>query len=153
MTEWIHDWKRNNWKTSQKGQVINTALRKALDESVRKHQSVVATCMKAHSYLLLNECADTPATPRRVGVAVRYACMVLLAEQMDQASYELPDANLTEDSGPDTRPTSSFVPKSVGSLTTAYEVEGTDEDEGEWTSSIRREKEVTGARGCTNNSH
>ncbi len=38
ITEWIQNWKRNNWKTANKKPVKNVELWQALDEAVQRHQ-------------------------------------------------------------------------------------------------------------------
>jgi ribonuclease HI len=39
ITQWIHGWKRNGWKTKSKKPVINQDLWSELDELVSKHQT------------------------------------------------------------------------------------------------------------------
>ena len=38
ITQWIHEWKRNGWRTSQKQPVKNKVLWQRLDVAVAKHQ-------------------------------------------------------------------------------------------------------------------
>ena len=38
ITQWIHNWKRNGWKTSQKKPVVNQDLWQRLDEALKDHQ-------------------------------------------------------------------------------------------------------------------
>ncbi len=38
ISEWIHGWKRNGWKTSDKKPVKNADLWQALDTLVRQHK-------------------------------------------------------------------------------------------------------------------
>lgn len=38
MTQWIFNWKKNNWKTANKKPVKNAELWQALDEAVKRHQ-------------------------------------------------------------------------------------------------------------------
>ncbi len=40
ITEWIHGWKRNNWRTKDKKPVKNQDLWENLDEQVSRHQAV-----------------------------------------------------------------------------------------------------------------
>ena len=40
ITEWIHGWKRNNWRTKDKKPVKNQDLWEHLDEQVSRHQAV-----------------------------------------------------------------------------------------------------------------
>ena len=49
ITQWIHGWKRNGWKTSQKQPVKNKTLWQRLDTAVAKHQ-VEWHWVKAVSY-------------------------------------------------------------------------------------------------------
>jgi ribonuclease HI len=39
ITQWIHGWKRNGWKTSAKKPVVNQDLWMALDEEVQRHKT------------------------------------------------------------------------------------------------------------------
>ena len=39
ITQWIHDWKRNGWRTKAKKPVVNQDLWSALDSLVEKHQT------------------------------------------------------------------------------------------------------------------
>ncbi|MAI15921.1 MAG: ribonuclease HI [Gammaproteobacteria bacterium] len=48
ITQWIHGWKRNGWKTSQKQPVKNKVLWQRLDVAVAKHQ-VEWHWVKGHS--------------------------------------------------------------------------------------------------------
>ena len=38
ITQWMHSWKRNGWKTADKKPVKNADLWQRLDEAVKKHQ-------------------------------------------------------------------------------------------------------------------
>jgi ribonuclease HI len=60
ITEWIHNWKRNGWRTSAKKPVKNSDLWRELDELVSKHD-VVWDWVKGHSGHPDNELADTLA--------------------------------------------------------------------------------------------
>ena len=60
ITHWIHGWKRNGWKTSQKQAVKNKTLWQRLDVAVEKHQ-VAWHWVKGHSGHEENERVDTAA--------------------------------------------------------------------------------------------
>lgn len=60
ITQWIHGWKRNGWKTSQKQTVKNKTLWQRLDAAVVKHQ-VAWRWVKGHSGHEENERVDTAA--------------------------------------------------------------------------------------------
>ena len=60
ITQWIHGWKRNGWKTSQKQSVKNKTLWQRLDVAVEKHQ-VAWHWVKGHSGHEENERVDTAA--------------------------------------------------------------------------------------------
>lgn len=57
MTEWIHGWKRKNWRTASKEPVKNVDLWKALDELVGKHH-IEWKWVRGHSGHDGNERAD-----------------------------------------------------------------------------------------------
>jgi ribonuclease HI len=57
ITEWIKKWKRNNWKTSKKQDVLNKELWQELDELVSKHD-IEWFWVKGHNNTELNERAD-----------------------------------------------------------------------------------------------
>jgi ribonuclease HI len=57
ITEWIHNWKRNGWKTAAKKPVKNSDLWRALDEAVARHQ-VSWHWVRGHSGHAGNERAD-----------------------------------------------------------------------------------------------
>ena len=57
MTEWIHNWKRNGWKTAAKKPVKNEDLWRELDDMVAKHQ-VTWQWVKGHAGHEENERAD-----------------------------------------------------------------------------------------------
>lgn len=57
ITEWIHGWKKNGWRTSAKKPVKNGDLWKTLDELVQKH-NVQWHWVKGHSGHRENEIAD-----------------------------------------------------------------------------------------------
>lgn len=60
ITQWIHGWKRNGWKTSQKQPVKNKVLWQRLDVAVAKHQ-VEWHWVKGHSGHDENERVDMAA--------------------------------------------------------------------------------------------
>ncbi len=57
ITQWIHNWKRNGWKTAGKQAVKNADLWRQLDEAVARHQ-VEWQWVKGHSGHPENELAD-----------------------------------------------------------------------------------------------
>lgn len=57
ITEWIHNWKRNGWKTAAKKPVKNVDLWQQLDELVQQHQ-IEWAWVKGHSGHRENEIAD-----------------------------------------------------------------------------------------------
>ncbi len=65
ITKWIHNWKSNGWKTSQKKPVKNADLWKHLDELIARHR-VEWHWVKGHSGHPENERADELA---RFGMA------------------------------------------------------------------------------------
>ena len=60
ITQWIHGWKRNGWRTSQKQPVKNKVLWQRLDVAVAKHQ-VEWHWVKGHSGHEENERVDMAA--------------------------------------------------------------------------------------------
>ncbi|WP_317929201.1 ribonuclease HI [Halioxenophilus sp. WMMB6] len=57
VTEWIHNWKRNGWKTASKSAVKNADLWQQLDQLVASHQ-VQWHWVKGHAGHRENEMAD-----------------------------------------------------------------------------------------------
>jgi ribonuclease HI len=57
ITQWIHNWKRNGWRTSGKQPVKNADLWRLLDKEVSRHQ-VEWRWVKGHSGHPENELAD-----------------------------------------------------------------------------------------------
>tara|TARA_Y100001935_G_scaffold86381_1_gene71696 strand:+ start:2174 stop:2614 length:441 start_codon:yes stop_codon:yes gene_type:complete len=57
ITTWIHNWKKNGWKTASKKSVKNKELWILLDEECRKHK-ITWEWIKGHSGHELNERAD-----------------------------------------------------------------------------------------------
>lgn len=64
ITEWIHNWKKNNWKTSKKQDVLNKELWEQLDNLISKH-NVEWFWVKGHANIEFNERADELA---RMGI-------------------------------------------------------------------------------------
>lgn len=60
VTSWIHGWKRNGWKTSNKKPVKNVELWQRLDEAQARHQ-VTWEWVKGHAGHPENERADALA--------------------------------------------------------------------------------------------
>ena len=60
VTEWIKNWKKNNWKTANKKNVKNIDLWKRLDQARSKHE-VIWKWVKGHAGHLENERADALA--------------------------------------------------------------------------------------------
>jgi len=60
ITQWIHNWKRNGWRTAAKKPVKNDDLWRVLDEAVSRHD-VAWHWVKGHSGHLENERADALA--------------------------------------------------------------------------------------------
>lgn len=61
ITEWIHGWKKNGWKNSQKQPVKNADLWQALEEETQKHAQVNWHWVKGHSGHAENDLADALA--------------------------------------------------------------------------------------------
>ncbi len=57
ITQWIHNWKRNGWKTAAKKAVKNADLWQQLDQLVQQHQ-IEWAWIKGHSGHRENEIAD-----------------------------------------------------------------------------------------------
>jgi len=57
ITTWIHNWKRNGWKTAAKKPVKNDDLWRQLDDQIKRHQ-VIFHWVKAHAGHPENERAD-----------------------------------------------------------------------------------------------
>lgn len=65
VTQWIHNWKRNNWRTASKKPVKNVELWQRLDEAQARH-TVIWEWVKGHAGHPENERADELA---RAGMA------------------------------------------------------------------------------------
>ena len=57
ITKWIHNWKKNNWKTAAKKEVKNKELWQQLDQ-LMEHHEVQWHWVKGHSGDVGNEMAD-----------------------------------------------------------------------------------------------
>ncbi|GHU42259.1 ribonuclease H [Spirochaetia bacterium] len=57
ITEWIHRWKKNGWKTAAKKPVVNADLWRTLDEKA-KALPVIWNWVKGHAGVPLNERCD-----------------------------------------------------------------------------------------------
>jgi ribonuclease HI len=57
ITQWIHNWKKNNWKTSARKPVKNSDLWQQLDEQAQRHQ-IIWHWVKGHSGHRENGLAD-----------------------------------------------------------------------------------------------
>lgn len=75
ITEWIHGWKRNGWKTSAKKPVKNVDLWQRLDQAIARHE-VAWHWVKGHAGHEENERADAlaregmkPFLPKNGGMA------------------------------------------------------------------------------------
>ncbi len=60
ITEWIHDWKKRGWKTSDKKPIKNTDLWQILEEAATRHE-ITWHWVKGHNGHPLNERADALA--------------------------------------------------------------------------------------------
>jgi ribonuclease HI len=60
-TRWIHGWQKNNWKTSQKEEVINRDLWERIIEATA-HKVINWQLLKGHSGIPANERCDVIAT-------------------------------------------------------------------------------------------
>ena len=94
ISKWIHNWKRNGWKTADKKPVKNGDLWQRLDAAVAHHQ-VDWHWVKGHAGHDLNERADELA---RQGIAeVRKRGEPFSAEVQAPAPAELPPHNAEDD--------------------------------------------------------
>jgi len=78
ITEWIHNWKRNNWRTADKKPVKNVDLWQRLDEALKRHE-VRWHWVKGHAGHALNERADQLA--RDAIIAIRAGAMGALSRE------------------------------------------------------------------------
>lgn len=61
ISKWIHNWKKNGWRTADKKPIKNQDLWQELDKQAQKHK-VVWNWVKGHSNDKYNELADKLAT-------------------------------------------------------------------------------------------
>jgi ribonuclease HI len=61
-TKWLAGWKRNDWKTKAKGEVINIDLWERMDEALGSVGKVSWNLIKGHSGIPANERCDVIAT-------------------------------------------------------------------------------------------
>lgn len=61
ISNWIHKWKLNNWKTANRKDVLNKDLWLRLDEAIKKH-NIEWHWVKGHSGVEGNEICDKLAT-------------------------------------------------------------------------------------------
>lgn len=61
ITQWVHNWKKNNWKTSAGIEVKNIELWKELDELVQNFKNLSWHWVKAHNGNFHNEYVDSLA--------------------------------------------------------------------------------------------
>lgn len=64
ITEWIHDWHRNNWRKSDNKPVKNAELWKNLQHEIEKHD-IIWSWVKGHSENSGNDIADRLAVEGR----------------------------------------------------------------------------------------
>ncbi|MDC0864691.1 ribonuclease HI [Rickettsiaceae bacterium] len=64
ITEWIHNWKKNNWRKSDNKPVKNVELWKNLQHEIEKHD-IIWSWVKGHSNNEGNEIADSLAVSAR----------------------------------------------------------------------------------------
>ena len=65
ITKWMHNWKKNGWRTANRKPVKNIELWQALDEAIKRHE-INWHWVKGHAGHPLNERADELA---RTGMA------------------------------------------------------------------------------------
>lgn len=58
ITRWIHNWKRNGWKTADKSPVKNADLWERLDAALVRHPDIQWHWVRGHDGHTLNERAD-----------------------------------------------------------------------------------------------
>jgi len=60
ISEWVNNWRKNNWKTADKKPVKNVELWQALLQESAKHQ-IEWHWVKGHNGHVYNDCADALA--------------------------------------------------------------------------------------------
>jgi hypothetical protein len=95
--DWMPKWKRNGWKNSKKQGVANAVLWCELDTAIGQHARVEFDWAKAHSGILLNECADQLATRGVTGGAYFPAAMVETPPDEIESTkeFEMSDEDVT----------------------------------------------------------
>ena len=83
ITTWIHGWKKNGWRTSDKKSVKNVDLWKRLDEAMAHHQ-VHWRWVKGHAGHTMNERADQLA--REGLIAARAGAKGAMKEKIKPSS-------------------------------------------------------------------
>lgn len=71
ITEWIHNWKKNNWKNKQKKKVVNRELWERLESAHMKHK-VTFKWIRGHSGNDGNERADELSKVGAIEIAGRF---------------------------------------------------------------------------------
>jgi ribonuclease HI len=87
ITKWIHGWKRNGWKTSDKKPVKNVDLWQRLDEALKRHR-ITWHWVKGHAGHAENERAD--ALAREAIVAIRAGLKSALPPETPAADVTAP---------------------------------------------------------------
>jgi ribonuclease HI len=67
IVEWIHDEKRERWRTPQMSKVSNVTLWKESDEVTLQHRAAEFVCVTGHIGVLLNKCAEMLETRGQEG--------------------------------------------------------------------------------------
>jgi ribonuclease HI len=65
ITEWIHNWKANGWRTKSKSAVVNQDLWKELDEQNKRHRTVWSWTKGHASHADNNRCDELAAAAAR----------------------------------------------------------------------------------------
>jgi ribonuclease HI len=65
ITEWIHNWKANGWRTKSKSPVVNQDLWKELDEQNERHRTVWSWTKGHASHADNNRCDELATAAAR----------------------------------------------------------------------------------------